>query len=229
MKLNQSCRGKEAKEALLAKYDIRPISYVKLLDGQKKDGCCGEITDRYYAFEFKDKDKNSNKIGGFFVGYVCGHEFLELLGIDKKKYPLFNPLKNLTSKDEDGTGGDDTPAVPEIESDTPESEKTEWDPLNKEVYNAIHLIVTSWSGAPYGDYANIINFIKRDPSYRVSNNVVKRVNYLISKDAQCRPLIQIVDELRRDYPSLKKFEFTEMSKIIEEMIAAGEVEMNYIE
>lgn len=217
MKLNQSCRGKEAKEALLAKYDIRPISYIKLLDGQKKDGCCGEITDRYYAFEFKDKE--TNKIGGFFVGYVCGHEFLEMLGIDKKKYPLFNPLKNLTSKNEDGTGGDDTP----------ESEKAEWDPLNKEVCNAIHLIVTSWSGAPYGDYANIINFIKRDPSYRVSNNVVKRVNYLISKDAQCRPLIQIVDELRRGYPSLKEFEFTEMSKIIEEMITAGEVEMNYIE
>lgn len=222
MKLNQSCRGDAAKKALLEKYEIKPISFVKLLDGQKKDGCCGEITDRYYAFEFRDKA--TNQVGGFFVGYSCGEEFLELLGIDKKRYPIFNPLKALVEK-KDGTGKDDLPDVPVIEKN---GNKIEWDPLNKEVYNAIHLIVTAWSGAPYGDYANIINYIKRDPSNRVSNKVVAKVNYLISKDAQCRPLVKIVEELKRDYPSLKEYEFTEMSNIIEELIATGELQMNYI-
>lgn len=212
MTFNQSCRGKEAKEALLNKYDIRPISYVKLLDGQKKDGCCGEIKDRYYAFEFKDK--HSHKAGSFFVGYVCGHEFLDLLNIDKKKYPLFNPLQSQAKKE-------GTPIFAGLQSH-------KGDPLNKEIYNAIHLIIISWNGAPYGDYANIINFIRRNPSHRVSDKVVKKVNHLISKDAKCRSLRHIVDELGSHYPSLKEFSFIQMSQIIKQLRARGEVQMNYI-
>ena len=130
----KDCRGDDKKRALIRKYKIRPIAYIKLLNNQKKYGCCGKLKDKYYAFEAIDE--KAKKKGSFFVGYECGKRFLELLEIDKKDYPkLFNPLKNQTN----------------IEK---------MDIINREVYNAIMIITMSWNGSPYGDYANIINFIR---------------------------------------------------------------------
>lgn len=226
MKLDQSCRGDEAKRAMLEKYDIKPISYVKLLEGQVKEGCCGEIKDRYYAFEFKDR--KTGQAGGFFVGYHCGHEFLALLKIDKKKYPLFNPLRELSELD----GEEKEPSSSDEddgEKEPAESTKVKMEKLNIDVYNAIHLVITAWSGAPYGDYANIISYIKNNPDTRVSDAVAKKVNYLISKDKACRPLVQIVDELRAKYPSLKEFKFDELKTVVDKLIAASEVSTNYIQ
>jgi|GEM_PF-1080319 len=226
MKLDQSCRGDEAKKAMLAKYDIKPISYVKLLEGQVKEGCCGEIKDRYYAFEFKDK--KTGQAGGFFVGYHCGHEFFALLKIDKTKYPLFNPLRDLP--DPDGDDPDNPKEDEDAEEKEPsESTKVRMEKLNLEVYNAIHLVITAWSGAPYGDYANIISYIKNNPATRVSDAVAKKVNYLVSKDRDCRPLVRIVEDLRTAYPSLKGFKFGELKTVVDNLIAAGEVSTNYIE
>ncbi|HDZ0215682.1 TPA: hypothetical protein RRQ37_002883, partial [Staphylococcus aureus] len=53
-------RGHENRLKFLEKYDVTPISHLKLLEGQKKDGEGGRLTDSYYCFSYSLKD-NSKK------------------------------------------------------------------------------------------------------------------------------------------------------------------------
>jgi len=224
----ESCRGTDKKLELIEQYKIYPISFVKLLKGQKKTGCCGKLTDKYYAFELVDR-KNERNRGGFLVGYHCGREFLDLLNIDHRKFTLFNPLRNLSSKDDEaGENKKDQELQEEKEKDDKDSRKIVIDPLNKEVYDAIHIVITAWSGAPYGDYARIINYIKNNPERRVSDRVIQKVNFLISRDSKNRSLIQIVSELRKDYSEFKEFNFDELNRAVERLIEKGEEKINYI-
>ena len=78
----KNCRGNETKQKLVDDYDIVPLSFLKLLPNQEKQGCCGVLKDKYYVFEYQNK-QNIHEKGSFFVGYDCGEQFLNLLNIDK--------------------------------------------------------------------------------------------------------------------------------------------------
>ena len=216
-----SCRGDEAKRKLLKEYFIKPVSYIKLLPNQKKAGCCGDITDRYYAFECEHR-KTKQKIG-FFAGYSCGEKLIQMIGMDKHELHLFDPLKhNLqsTKKKAVKTG--------KSGQRNTDDKQVKTDMLNQEVYDAIHLIVTAWSGSPYGDYANIISFIRRKPDHRVSDKVVEKVNFLVSKDSKHRTLKLIVNDLRKQYPNIKEYSFDELNKVSRDLYQNGKIDKNYI-
>jgi hypothetical protein len=85
-----SCHTLKARRKIVRDYNLIPQTHVILLPGQiKKNLAGGILTNRYYAFEYEEKNNAKNK-GTFCCDYVCGESFCNLLGI--KKLPLFNPL-----------------------------------------------------------------------------------------------------------------------------------------
>ena len=84
-----NCRGDKAKLDIVSNYDIKPVVYVRLLSGQKINGCCGPITDKYYLFEAENKQ--TKDIDTFCVGYDCGDQLLQL--INKSFFSCLTPFK----------------------------------------------------------------------------------------------------------------------------------------
>ena len=84
-------RGHENRLKFLAKYDVTPISHLKLLEGQKKDGEGGTLTDSYYCFSYRLKGDSEKVLGTFNCGYHIAEDLLKLSNQDK--LPLFNPFK----------------------------------------------------------------------------------------------------------------------------------------
>jgi len=83
----KSCRGDAAKQALVTKYFIAPVCGFRLLDRQKKRGCCGDLTENYYLFSYQStKDKSIS--GTFLVGAVCAKEFLLIVNKIRAQYNL---------------------------------------------------------------------------------------------------------------------------------------------
>lgn len=86
----ESLRGKEAKENFIKDYsDIKVLAYAVLLEGcKKKNQCVGELTNKYYRFSAICK--KTRKRETFFLGYNCGKQLMEMLGIPPIK--IFNPF-----------------------------------------------------------------------------------------------------------------------------------------
>ena len=196
------CRGHDKKIELINDYIIEPLSYIKLLPGQEKQGCCGLLRDRYYVFEYQNKANPQDK-GNFFVGYDCGEQFLDLLNIDKSEYKLFNPLANGNH----GGGGEGVGGAANTQHRNP---------LNQEVYDAINLICVAWNRPPKYSIKNILDFVRNQNNPRTKDWAVEKVNELISHDWYNRTLVQIVEELREEY-NLRNFTFNLMNEIIERL------------
>ncbi|MCJ0954480.1 hypothetical protein [Mammaliicoccus sciuri] len=84
-------RGHENRLKFLAKYDVTPISHLKLLEGQKKDGEGGILTNSYYCFSYSLKGNSKKSLGMFNCGYHIAEDLQKLSNQDK--LPLFNPFK----------------------------------------------------------------------------------------------------------------------------------------
>ena len=207
-----NCRGNKIKQKLVDDYDIVPLSFLKLLPNQEKQGCCGVLKDKYYVFEYQNK-QNIHEKGSFFVGYDCGEQFLDLLNIDKSKYKLFNPLSSIQSS---------------LGSGNSESSSTiQRDELNQEVYNAINLICIAWNQPPKYGIQNILNFVRNPNNRRTDDWAIKEVNRLVSNDYHNRTLTQIVQELSVQY-NIRNFSFELMNDVIESLKENEDIE-NYIE
>jgi len=77
MSFPKNCRGKEAKVKIVRHYSLSCVGHLKLLPGQNKQGCCGLLTDQYYAFEYKNRE-NPDDSGVFYAGRSCAIDFQEL-------------------------------------------------------------------------------------------------------------------------------------------------------
>jgi hypothetical protein len=191
----KNCRGERKKE-LVKQYEITPILRTKLLKGQSKDGCCGELTDVYYVFKYKENGGSSE--GSFYVGDDCGKQFLDLIG--KKELPfLFNPLKEMSS----GGGGSQGNAG------SPTDEKKQFNPLNSELICAIGLLIAAWNKPLNGLALSIFEFTKLFPEKPNVRGVENFNNHILSKDYHKRSLMSIYESLKKEN-NLKEFTFERM-------------------
>jgi hypothetical protein len=191
----KNCRGERKKE-LVKQYEITPILRTKLLKGQSKDGCCGELTDVYYVFKYKEKGGSVE--GSFYVGDDCGKQFLDLIG--EKELPfLFNPLKEISSS---GTGTYGS-------SETPADGKNQMDELNKELIRAIGLLIAAWNKPLSGFALSIFEFTKKRANIPNYKGVEEFNNRILSKDYHKRSLMSIYESLKKEN-NLKEFTFERM-------------------
>ncbi len=198
-----NCRGSEAKKRIVDSYNIKPIVYIRLLAGQKINGCCGPITDKYYLFEAEHKE--TKEIENFSVGYDCGDQFLQLTG--HTPITLFNPFQ---AESRQGGGGKGK-----------KGDVTQIHPLNRELKNAIHLLCSAWGGyAPKGSLRKYLEYINDAPQRATNSFAVIGFNNIVGKDAKNRNLSQIISDLKAGNPTLREFSFPHMEKVL---VEEGEV------
>lgn len=197
----KSCWGNDAKLEIVEKYNIKPVVYTTLLNGQKIDGCCGPITDKYYLFQ--TENKQTKEAGSFCVGRDCGEQFLKL--INHSRISLFNPLqaepKNQAGRNA-GAGNVNTQQIA---------------PLNKELSDAIQILCAAWGGyAPKGNLQRFLEYINSNPSRPTNSFAVVTFNRIVGKDAKGRTLARIIEDIRRDNPRLRIFTFPLMQQVLED-------------
>lgn len=194
-----NCRGTAAKEKIVAAYNLKPIVYIRLLNGQNIDGCCGPITDKYYLFEAEHK--NTKELESFCVGYDCANQFLQL--INHAPLQLFNPFQAVAGGGNGGgaggNGGQQQPIAP----------------LNKELKNAIHILCSAWGGkAPKGGLRSFLEYINTNPTRPTNAFAITSFNRIIGKDAKGRSLTQVIQDLRLNNPNLRNFTFPLMEQVL---------------
>lgn len=195
-----NCRGKSAKEEIVSEYNLKPVVYIRLLNGQNIEGCCGPITDKYYLFEADHKDTKA--LESFCVGYDCGNQFLQLIG--HPPLQLFNPFQTEPAGDNGGGAGGNGNQQPTMA------------PLNKELKNAIHILCSAWGGkAPKGGLRSFLEYIQKNPTRPTNAFAITGFNRIVGKDSMGRTLSQIIDDLRADNPTLRQFNFPLMEEVLQ--------------
>lgn len=205
-----NCRGDARKLEILTDYTLEPVAHLKLLNGQKMNGCCGPLRDRYYVFRVSPK--SGGEPGEMIVGYHCAEDFLRLLQL--QRLPLFNPLTQQSSGA--GGGGGVTGGA-------------SWHPLTREVYNAVNLLSMAWGGhRPYGFLLEILNNIHSSPSTRIDDKIVRRLNTTIAKDRESRTLRQMIDALAAANPNFKEYHFPLIGEVLRLAKARNRIEPGVI-
>ncbi|MEQ8551462.1 MAG: hypothetical protein RIC06_23885 [Cyclobacteriaceae bacterium] len=187
-----NCRTRKRKEELNRKFYIQPVNYLKLLNGQHKQGCCGSLDDKYYIFSYKARGDYDAQSKYFFVGTHCANEFLDIINHDP--LPLFNPLiyerGNHSPSNGDPSGSKDKVSI---------------HPFNRELLTAINMLCISWDIIPESGLESIIKFTNKKSS-GPNLNGIEWFNKIVAKDARKRTLRQMIDELRESN-DLKEMRF----------------------
>jgi len=205
------CRLSKVREKLVQEYEIKPIAYVRLLNGQERRSCTKDLLiDSYYCFSYRAK--NSDITGTFLCGTYTANHFLEL--IQHPKLKLFNPLvsENVGTRTSSGTNKD------KGLNDT-------WHPTAKQLFNAINLIVICWGQVPGGVLQKIKNEIEKNKSREPLPKQIKSINTIISKDKKGRTLQLMLDDLRKNDNMIRDFHFN----LLNESLVSNEIEKSYFE
>ncbi|UYZ36785.1 hypothetical protein OD350_03690 [Clostridium beijerinckii] len=195
------CMGEERRKEIVNDYYIKLIIYAKLLNGQtKKSDAHRIIKDTYYQFQCTLKS-DENIIKAITCGSGAGEHLIELANIDKPR--IFNPLINELpgGNGGGGNGGNIT--------------KKKWDPLAKELYNAIRWLVCCWDVVPYGKLLNIKEDLEK---FRNEPHMwkIEFVNNAISKDSRGRTISEMIEEVRNNGNNIRDFSFELINKRLEE-------------
>lgn len=197
-----NCRTRKKKEVFCKQYYIQPVNYIKLLNGQNKEGCCGPLDDKYYTFSYKPKGDYETQAKYFFVGTHCANEFLDI--IRQNPLPLFNPLtheqnSNTSSGNSSGLGN-----------------KTQRvHPFNQELLTAINMLCITWDIIPESGLESIISFTRKrsdQPNYKG----LEWFNKMVAKDSQERSLRKMIDELRMTN-ELKQMDFKLLNQYLNDI------------
>ncbi len=198
--MNKTCRGNQKKQEIVNLYNIIPISYVKLLNGQNKKCCCNDIlTSSYYTFSATHKQKKEEY--SFFAGEGCARKFLELLNL--KPLPLFSPL--ITEVNNNYSRN-----INEVKTERIETQNIH--PVNKELLEAISLLSIVWD-SPLMSMNKIVSYTRSNYSVPNTSGVVW-FNDKVGKDIKRRTLSQMLDDLRQDNPMLRYFGFEHLKEVM---------------
>ena len=196
-----NCRTRKRKEELNRKFYIQPVNYLKLLNGQHKQGCCGSLDDKYYIFSYRPRGDYDAQSKYFFVGTHCANEFLDIIKHDP--LPLFNPLIHEQGNHVPGDG-----------NSSGSKDKASIHPFNRELLTAINMLCISWDIIPESGLESIVKFTnKRSPDPNL--NGIEWFNEIVGKDRQRRSLRIMIDQLRENN-ELKDLRFDELNNYLNE-------------
>ncbi|ODP30364.1 hypothetical protein PTI45_00216 [Paenibacillus nuruki] len=203
------CRSKKVREDLIKRYSILPIAHVKLLKGQERKSCTGNLlTDSYYVFSYQ-KDGESKS---FLCGIHAAYHFLEL--IKHPKLPLFDPL----SRNQDSSSINKN-----IENYTDQNKQ--WHPAAKQLYNAIHLLIICWKIEPKAALKDIKSKLEKTMENEPDIRLVKAINTIISRDISKRTIQEMIQELRVENENMRTFHFD----LLTELLLKNKIEQSFYE
>jgi hypothetical protein len=199
MAVTYACDEK-IKIRILDQYRLHPVVHTVLLQGRSITCCCGQpITGEFYQFDAVDHA--GNVLNVLFASAKCaetlsrlshehGSEPLVLL-------PLFNPMEQPHGEVRDHSG---------VREHSPPRH-----PLNAEVEESIYLALTCEDSSPQQRriFTQLLNRIRRSPTFPILDWEVKVLNAAVSKDGKC--LTGMLNAQREKNPGLKHYTFPEIS------------------
>ncbi|WP_341667101.1 hypothetical protein [Alcaligenes sp. SDU_A2] len=197
------CRTPETRIELVQRYRLRPVTHVRLLAGQKKRSCTGDmLTDAYYCFAYEAM-QGAEK-GSFYCGSHAARHLLELTG--HAPLPLFNPLKAVDSGNGAGAGSG-------AGTGQGGGARKAWHPAAKQLSNAINLLVVCWNSPPGPALTAIQEELENTTDRAPLLRQVKAINTVISKDIKKRTLIKMLDDLSAGN-DIKSYDFDLLNEIL---------------
>lgn len=195
------CRGTEKRKWIIGNYDVEPVAHIQLLAGQTKHSDAAAIIENdYYIFNAINKNNGTKEI--IQCGMGAARDFLRLL--NRRGLPLFNPLCG-DSKSEGGKGSGGR-------------ERLVWDPIAKQLYNAIMWLIIAWDAKPGTALFEFRSDIIKYKEYRPFDWKVKRVNSTIINGGKGKTLTEIIDILRVDNEFREEMcQFNLLAQVINDM------------
>lgn len=213
----ESCTGTKAKEEILSRYEVSLVTRMRLYDGQSIKGCCGPISTEYFVFSARADNKQETIV----VGSRCGREFIRLL--DEKIPPMFDAQEAKKTRPS-GTaekGGGDGPGQlrkKRLQSINAEEFYELLTPLNRQFYDAIHLLVASWNGVCSGTIAEMLIFLRKNPHLDTKPWAINAFGRIVQKDTRKRSLTAMAAQLRKKNPELEFYNFNLLNDVLEQSI-----------
>jgi hypothetical protein len=172
------CRDETKREQLVRDFEIIPLTHVRLFNGQTKKSCAGPTLDReYYVFSYQNYVASQDK-GTFICGITVANDFINLIRRQNpaiNRLPLFDPLVdfgqigNANNLNQAGTGRGDR-QVPD------------WDPIAKELYDAIGMICLMWNLPNVGGVLeSVLRNLVNNPAQVPTHFDIRRINTIVHK------------------------------------------------
>ncbi|MBU5469803.1 hypothetical protein KQI85_05400 [Falcatimonas sp. MSJ-15] len=179
------CRSEKTRQYIVDNYNVVPVAHIQLLNGQTKHSDAGQtIENDYYIFEATSKVNGKKEI--IQCGMTAARDFLKK--INHEGLPLFNPLHG---EGEIGKKGNKT-------SGGNESKEVKWNPVAKQLYNAIMWVIVIIDAKPNTAIYEVKEKVWKFKSYEPFPSQVKAVNTIIGKNIVGKTLTEAIDELRHD-------------------------------
>lgn len=181
-----NCRGHEARQKIVADYEVQPQAHIKLLANQQKHSDAGAIIeDEYYVFSAKRKSDGKNEV--IQCGMGAARDFLEL--INHKGLPLFNPL----------VGDPYVNNRPErVNRRILNSQTAKWNETAKQLYNAIMWLIILWDAKPDTPLFDFKDEVCKYKNCEPFESKIKRVNTVIKNGGKGKMLTDMINSYRKD-------------------------------
>jgi len=180
---DNDCYGDKKRE-IVKNYFLNPLAYLKLIPGQVKSGCCGELKDRFVIFSYTGIIDRNDK-GIFFVGYDCAKQMVDF--INEKKQAANKPLITMpVFFDPTGCGFTSELHVSNI---------------NKDILDVILLLASIWDIQKFtGTLPYLLSIIAQNPNRHIDKKDIITLNTIVGKDAM------IASEQVTNFPERIKLE-----------------------
>lgn len=197
---NINCRGEKRRIQIVNNYVVKPIAYLRLLNGQKKRSDAeADLTDKYYIFECVLKS-NTNITEKIICGNGAGSHFLQLT--NQESPSIFDPLKSSGIENQGNS----------VRGEGVQAEQ--WNETAKQLYNAIHWLTICWDIIPRKWMIDIRDKIDKSRHEEPLLRDIKSINTTISKDSRKRTLTEMINVLRENN-DIKKYDFNLLNSKME--------------
>lgn len=210
-----NCRGHENRLNLCERYDIKAELRMKMISGIIKSDTGAIVSDELYIFSaYKKSD------GSFYDKIMCGEkaakDFLVITG--QNRPPLFNILKSphpaVSGEKPCSTShkSQKAPVNPIFHAST---EKIDWHPVNKSLYEAIVTMIVVWQDTE-GDsilFKEMRKCLKYPDKYPFSDRLM-RINSIIGKDRR-KTLFNILESLKKAGNDIRDFDLQLLHEAVE--------------
>ena len=197
------CRTHQKRIEIIKNYYVKPIEHNIIINGGYIKGDAGKsLKNEYYKFIIKNKS-NINEIDTIICGNTVAYDFAKILNI--KLPPIFNIFI------------DDDYEMEDSKTNNNNNNKTIWNSTNKQLYNAIRIIMLKYDIKPFSPLYSIYNDVIKNKNY-INYNNIKGCNTILLKLNKNNPktLTDILNEfiIKNSNKQIKNFKFNELTNYL---------------
>ena len=202
---SMECRTHQKRIEIVNSYYVTPIEHNIIVNGGFVQGDAGkDLKNEYYKFIIKNKNELNVKDIIICGGFVA-HDFAELLNV--KLPSIFDIF--ISNNNDDGNNDNNERKV--------NNYKIIWDNTNKQLYNAIRIIMLKYNIKPFSPLYNIYIDVINNKSIVKFNNI-KGCNTILFNINKSDPktLTNILSEFSEKNPEkqIKQFDFSKLTNCL---------------